>query len=133
LFLWVNDKEVRRNAFNTNYIAYEEHKKWFNKALSSDDRIIYIAYAENIAIGQIRIDINNDIGLIDFSIAEEFRGKGYGSLLLKEVTRIAKESSNVKELIGRVKLNNIPSQKAFEKAKFKLTNKQDYIEYSYEC
>lgn len=36
LFKWVNNAEVRKSAFRTDAISYEEHKRWF-EALKADE------------------------------------------------------------------------------------------------
>lgn len=130
LFTWVNDESVRQNAFNTSKISYEEHKKWFKSKLNSNSSIVYICYLEEKPMGQIRIDIEGNAGVISYSIAREFRGKGYGTEVLKKVVDIIK-ADNVKvgELIGKVKHSNIPSQRAFEKAGYECLKKHEYIEY----
>ena len=64
LFKWVNDPEVRENAFNTSPISYEEHVKWFKNKIDSKTSFIYIARVGNSPIGQIRIDIEFDQGII---------------------------------------------------------------------
>ena len=33
LFLWANDKEVRKNSFSMEPISYEEHQEWYEKKL----------------------------------------------------------------------------------------------------
>lgn len=131
LYNWVNDKVVRQNAFNQETITYDEHKKWFKKKLNSNKSFIYISMVDNNPIGQIRVDVNNmGIGVIDYSISKDNRGKGYGTLTLLELCKtITKENVNIKKLIGKVKLNNIPSHKAFEKAGFIASKKAEYIEY----
>lgn len=36
LYNWANDNEVRKNAFNSNYIDINVHKKWFEDKLNSE-------------------------------------------------------------------------------------------------
>lgn len=130
LFKWVNDSEVREMAFNTNAVLYEDHKKWFYNKLNSKLTHIFIACVDGKPIGQIRIDLENDEGIICYSIDSNFRGQGYGSKVLKEIIKIVTDSDiNVSKLIGKVKHNNIKSCKAFENAGYKRIERKDYIEY----
>lgn len=130
LFSWVNEEAVRRNAFNSNLISYEEHKKWFENKLKDENSIIYICYIQDKVIGQIRVDITGCSGVIDYSIAKEFRGKGYGTEVLKEITKELKRSRPwINRLAGRVKHNNSPSEKAFKKAGYDWKITEDYIEF----
>ncbi|MFZ5987160.1 MAG: GNAT family N-acetyltransferase [Bacillota bacterium] len=130
LFEWVNDESVRRNAFNTNIISYEDHKKWFYEKLCSGLSFIYICCAEGEPVGQIRIDVEEDTGIISYSVAKQHRGKGYGTTILKEVLNLV-EANDIKvcKLVGRVKHTNTPSQKAFEKAGYERMENKDCIEY----
>lgn len=130
IYNWANDYKVRINAFNSDKIDYENHKRWFEYKLKDFNSVIYIILNKSIPIGQIRIDIENNIGKIDYSIDEKYRGKGYGTLALKLIgSKIKEDFPNVKKIIGQVKYNNISSQNAFEKSKFDKKEREDYIEY----
>lgn len=130
LFHWANDEAVRHNAFNTNSIAYEDHKEWFYRKICSCSSFIYICCAEGEPIGQLRIDVEENMGVISYSIAKEYRGNGYGTKLLEEVIGLVKRSNiKVSKVVGRVKHSNIPSQKAFDKAGYESVKKKDFIEY----
>lgn len=129
LFKWVNDKEVRNSAFNTNIVRIEEHMKWFENKFSSDNCYMFICYNGELPIGQIRLDIKGNMGKIDYSIEEKYRGNNYGNEILG---LIEKETLKIDILIGEVKYSNIASQKAFEKNNYKKNNKKFFICYSKE-
>lgn len=131
LFRWANDPVVRKNAFNSDLILFENHKKWFNNRLYCDSCNIYICYLDNNPIGQIRIDIKDDIGEIDYSIDTEFRGKGYGYKLLLKLEEMVKQTKiNIDTLIGNVKDSNIASKKSFKKAGYDYVVKRNYTQFS---
>ena len=73
LFKWANDPAVRNNAFNQEKIDYQEHKKWFKNRLEDKNTLIYILTKNSKDIGQIRVDIDNGVGEIDFSVAKSER------------------------------------------------------------
>lgn len=131
LFKWANDDEVRKNAFNTAIIKFEEHSKWFIDKMNSDKCFIFICYDEKIPLGQIRIDISTNKGIIDYSIDKKYRGNNFGTKMLglieKEVLSIIPK---IDILIGEVKYSNIGSQKAFEKNNYKKVEKEDFIFYT---
>lgn len=130
IYEWANDYFVRTNAFNTEKIDYETHKKWFYDKINNVNSIIYIVLTNENPIGQIRIDIENEYGIIDYSISSEYRGKGYGTIILKEIhIQIKNENLNIKKLIGKVKIDNFSSQKAFEKAGFSRIEQNEFVEY----
>jgi RimJ/RimL family protein N-acetyltransferase len=131
LYDWVNDETVRSNSFNSQKISYNNHIRWFQQSLVSKDRYIYIFYEEDIPIGQIRLDIQGLEGIIDYSIDKKFRGKGYGTEMLRILeAKIKKSNLILKSLAGKVKYENYPSQKAFEKAGYNKVFKDNYIEYT---
>lgn len=130
LFQWINDAAVRNNSFHTGPIAYEEHVDWFRRKLYSDQCLLYICYHGEEAVGQIRIDIDGDIGFINYSVSKIRRGKGYGTMMLMDIVDVIQlEKRNIHKLIGRVKYSNISSQRAFEKATYDFTASEAYIEY----
>ena len=91
LFEWANEPEVRKNSFNSELIDYSVHTKWFNKVLSSDNIEQFILMDDDTAVGQIRININEDEAEISYSIGAEFRGKGYGKSGAKRIHRMTKD------------------------------------------
>ncbi|WXR62336.1 GNAT family N-acetyltransferase [Peptostreptococcaceae bacterium AGR-M142] len=120
LFNWSNDKDVRLNAFNQNEIKYENHIQWFNNKMKNKNTHMYILMNDNQPIGQIRIDIENKNGIISYSIDKEYRGKGFGKIIIKNIEKIIKEDNlDVLKLIGEVKINNESSKQVFLKNDYK--------------
>lgn len=131
LFKWANDADVRKNAFNTKTIKFEEHLKWFNNKINSDNFFMFICYDKQLPVGQIRLDIEEDKGIIDYSIDKKYRGNGYGTKILGLIEKeIILSNIKIVDLIGEVKYSNIGSQKAFEKNNYKKIEKKDFIYYS---
>lgn len=117
LFKWVNDESVRKSAFNSKLIAYSEHSEWFNQILQSSDCKIYIGYVDENPIGQIRIDLEDNIAVIDYSVDNRYRGRGYGAILLEALeNEISYSLKQIKLIMGKVKYDNIYSRQTFEKA-----------------
>ncbi|MCF6465227.1 GNAT family N-acetyltransferase [Clostridium sp. Cult2] len=126
LFIWANDYEVRANSFNTDEIKYDEHVKWFESKLKQDTSSMYILEIQNKKIGLVRLDkILAHKYLINYSIAREYRGQGYGTILLK----LIKEKYNSNLLIGKVKKDNIASIRAFKNAGYYM--RQDSEIYTF--
>lgn len=119
LFEWANDAVVRRNSFTTDKITYEEHKRWFTNILSDSERHQYIYIYDNEPIGQVRITVDNEVAEIGYSICAGNRGMGHGELILELICEQVKcDFPQVQKLVGKVKPDNIASQKAFERAGF---------------
>lgn len=131
LFDWTNEEDVRANSFNSRKIDFKEHCNWLRIKLSDSSCAIYICYINEIPIGQIRIEMKNDIGLINYSISKESRGKGYGSLVLQYIpNQIKEEFPHIKILLGKVKPENQASRKAFMRAGYSEGKQQGVYEYT---
>jgi RimJ/RimL family protein N-acetyltransferase len=134
LFSWRNDSATRQASFNTAEISFEEHKKWFEETLADPKRNLFIIFDNECnKLGQIRFDKKGDIADIDVTINPNYRNQGIGSLALSKSIIIYNNNFDVKQVIAKVKKDNVASLKAFEKAGFKMHEKHDdYIELWYE-
>lgn len=112
---WVNEEEVRKQSFHSERVDFESHLKWFQSKIKDEECLMFLFQDGTEYVGQVRIDIENGIGLIDYSIEKSMRGKGYASLMLRELHE--KLDTDIK-LIGFVKVENYASRKAFLKAGF---------------
>ncbi len=152
LFSWANDMDVRRNAFQQQDIMWEEHAAWMHKKLGDENCHIYIARidmthvsdelegAERIhifdspptvaserPIGQVRLDVKDGRAEIDYSIDVQYRGKGYGTVMLNQVMQLP--GLGVRTFVAKVKPGNLASVRVFEKCGFiKRLECEDYIE-----
>lgn len=137
LFRWANDPVVRQNAFHTEQIPYETHRAWFVKMLADRDIIKYIlcevsTHTGNIQeIGQIRLSIENEEAMIDYSIDSKKRGQGYGTrMILMAEEKLRESRADVIYCKGQVKLENIASAKAFAKCGYDMEEKKQYLEFT---
>lgn len=112
---WANEKKVREASFCSETITREQHEKWFQKVLNSNDILQFIFYKGNIPIGQIRLEKEQESAIISYSIAKEHRGKGYGKGMVEMLEKeVQKNHPEILELQAFVKKDNIASQKVFE-------------------
>lgn len=127
LFKWANDSVVRSNSFNTNPIPYENHVRWFKKMMEDDTVLQFILMDDDTPVGQIRLNIDGKNAEIGYSIASEFRGKGYGHRILQLVAEEVKTNHpEIRSLIAKVKPENTASNKLFVKEGYSM----DYSCYS---
>ena len=121
IWRWANDPEVRAVSFSSDYISYDEHKKWFDKKLRDPECIFWIAMdEEDKPFGQVRFDARQN-GSVDISISlgKEYRGQNYGSILLDIAVERLFNTTTKKEVHAYIKPENVRSIRAFEKARFK--------------
>lgn len=121
LYVWANDPVVRENSFKTDAIPYDNHVKWFNKMMEDESVLQFILMNNNTPVGQIRLNVDKDVAEIGYSIAKEYRGKGYGHRIIQLVSSIVnKQYPDIKKLVAKVKPNNIDSNRIFLNEGFDL-------------
>ncbi|CBW25278.1 putative acetyltransferase [Halobacteriovorax marinus SJ] len=126
---WVNDVDVRRNSFNSNEVKFEDHQRWFNLKLNDANSELLLFLINSNPVGQVRIEVT-EYGLINFSIDRGHRGLGLSSKMLIESSNYFFSRFGEKlSLVGFVKKENIPSQKAFKKAGFVEIDLKDKLKY----
>lgn len=133
-FTWVNDSATRKFSIHNQPVSYEEHCKWFDEKLHDKNVLMLICKYGAICIGRIRVDfLTAEEGEISFSIAKEYRGKGFGYKileLLEDYLQKEYEGQNISLcLIAKVKSDNIPSQKCFEKMGYVKEIENEYFIY----
>ena len=112
LFDWANDPVTRKNSFSEEPINYQTHVKWFNSCMENPYCIQFLLEIDDKVVGQARLNINNnDEALISYSIAPNYRCRGYAKILLYEVTKWCKVNMpSIKSIIADVKPDNLASQ-----------------------
>lgn len=116
LYEWANDKSVRSNSFNEVMIPYNDHKQWFDNCIKDKNIAIYMLCDNDSMIGQIRLECSEHIARINYSISKNFRGRGYGTIIVKLAEKkIAEDKPKINCLQAFVKKDNIASQKVFAK------------------
>ncbi len=128
VFQLSNMDYVRAHSFNKEKIVWEDHVQWFARAIA-DESIKFYIIEDTDFIGQVRLNIVNNIALISISILKEFQHKGIAFSALKKII-----AENEYQYLAQVEKDNLPSIKLFERLGF--TQKEDnpaktYFEYDY--
>ncbi len=82
---WRNDIETRKNSHNIELVEEENHKKWLNSVLTSENRQLFIALEDDVPVGTVRADFDkkNIEYELSWTISPDFRGKGIGKIMVK--------------------------------------------------
>ncbi len=121
-YKWVNEDSVRKLSFNTKKISYHEHQIWFKNKLNDQNCFMYVFYT-HIEIGQVRIQkITNNDAIINISLDDKFRGRGYGVQMLNMSIQIFRKSFPTIVINAYIKIENIASKNIFEKSGFTLND-----------
>ena len=113
---------------NQDQISWGIHKNWFYKKINSDASTLYLVESEETPIGQVRIDKIDGEAQIDYLIARQFRGLGFGKEVLSMALNKYWLTWNIK-IVGLVKKNNVASRKIFESLGFEPILESDIIRY----
>lgn len=116
---WANDRETRKASFSQEPILWDEHVRWFEGHLRDPAPLFFIATDnENKPLGQIRYAVKDNEAIVSFSMAPEYRNRGYGSELLRLAALKLFRETGVTEIIAFVKVENSISLRAFRNAGF---------------
>lgn len=131
LLQWRNDPIVRQFSFNQQIISKGEHIGWLEKVLKDSRRHLYIIInLQGESIGVVRFDEVGETAEINITIADEFRGKGYGCQSIWQACRFFLASHpHIKKVIARIKEENEVSIKSFAKANFKENKRENRMVY----
>jgi UDP-2,4-diacetamido-2,4,6-trideoxy-beta-L-altropyranose hydrolase len=121
LWKWVNDPDVRSNAFSCAPILWEEHVEWFKRKYARPGVMIFIAQDHlGVNIGQVRFEwTGGDDAEIGISVDHARRGAGYATPLLLAAIELFFERTDRKSVSAFIKESNVPSIRAFERAGFR--------------
>lgn len=129
---WANDPITRLNAFSMEQISPKEHHRWFTGCLNNPlkCRIYIIETIDGVPFGQVRFERDGDSWIIDYSLAQPFRGRGLGkSILAAGLREFGSEYKDVR-VVARVKKTNLKSCKVFESLNFDLSYEGDVMIYN---
>jgi len=128
---WANDGETRANSFSSAVIPWEAHTHWFEQKLASGTCFFYVALDQAaIPLGQIRFDMQQGEAVVSTSVAPQFRGNGYGTLLIELGSAELFNTTDARRIHAYVKPENQASVCAFLKAGYKTLGQEEYGEHS---
>ena len=114
-----NDPVVRESSTNTNEVAPEDHSIWYAKKRNDPNTYFFIVLLNGERVGQTKVDIQKNYGIISIAISKEYRGKGLGSMAISDTCiSIFSENQIVEEIFAYIKLENTASLKSFMRVGF---------------
>jgi UDP-2,4-diacetamido-2,4,6-trideoxy-beta-L-altropyranose hydrolase len=128
VYEWRNHPEVRKYSFNSSFLEWEEHKRWFEKQLQSNDTIMLMAVIKNTPIGVLRYDFNIRHAKVSMYLDQSQIGIGIGANVLRQGNKWLKETyPEIESVNAEIMAENAASIKTFERAGFK----KKHTTYSY--
>lgn len=107
LFDWRNDPFTREMSGTNEEITLDEHITWLKRKLDDPGVYLYILSDGINNIGQLRLEPIKKEFIISYSIAKEFRSRGFGKIIIKMIIDEFPESV----FIAFVKKENYQSSK----------------------
>lgn len=123
--------DSNRNQFrNSDRVEWQSHESWMARFLKNERNRMYVFSVKNEKIGMFRVDESGDVSV---SLLNEFKGKGYGSEMIKIGSSSYLRDFPEAKLFAEIKKENVASSKAFMKAGYKLIESinSDYILLDY--
>jgi RimJ/RimL family protein N-acetyltransferase len=132
LFDWVNTSSSLKNKEKSSApIEWSAHQNWFNKRLNNPNVKIWIVERNKQAIGQVRVEYDNNKLLIDIFIDSLFRGNDYGLKALKLLIKQCQVTYPGVPLHAIIKNENYPSLNLFRRADFQESSNDEHGQMSY--
>ncbi|WP_164969472.1 GNAT family N-acetyltransferase [Halarcobacter ebronensis] len=127
IWKWWNDETTRKMMKQNEFVPWEDHIKWYENTLKSEKRILLMSLENQNKLGVVRFDFKeSNIYEVSINLNPEYRGKGYGKLILKaSLNFFLKENQEVKKLFAMFKKINVASKKTFLENGFVLVSKPD--------
>ena len=126
LWEWANDDELRASSFSRNPIAWEDHQRWLARKLGQADCRMFIGVdAEDIPLGQVRFDLNQDGETeVHISVCKVRRRRGYGTEILRLACAAIRRVTTTTRIVAHIKVENSASIRTFEKADFAFRSRR---------
>lgn len=120
LWLWRNDPATRHFSKDGAAITWPDHAAWFERALGSDTRHLFIAERGGVSVGMVRFD-QLEWGRaheVSINVAPGSRGRGTGRAVLAAACRHWQNQWGEARLEAAVHESNVGSRRIFEAAGF---------------
>jgi RimJ/RimL family protein N-acetyltransferase len=108
-----NEMAVVAASRSDQHVDQSTHQRWLETSIESPTRRLFVAWADDVAIGQARLDLDPEGEWVSLAITEPERGRGYGTEVLAELQRLA-----LGDLLAEVRVTNLASRTLFRQAGF---------------
>ncbi len=120
-----NEVGVRAMSFELERIPWQDHVQWYSSRLNDDQCCFWIA--RDVAgdfVGVVRFEGDGEEAVISVSLTAEFRGRGYGGLLVWSACRRYAKEFPGRAVLAWIRPENRASVRIFEKAGFEKVSEE---------
>jgi UDP-2,4-diacetamido-2,4,6-trideoxy-beta-L-altropyranose hydrolase len=90
LLEWRNEPAAVAMSLNPRPVAWAEHLAWLGARLDSDDHQFFIAEADGLPVGHLRLDYRGREAIVSYSLDPVVRGRNWSGWLVREALRQAR-------------------------------------------
>ena len=129
IYNWRNNPKIAKYMINKS-IEWNEHIRFIDTLSSFNDKIYFLAYKDDLAIGVISF-VNISKSSCEFGIYASPDLRGMGDLLMGVVVDYAFNRLCVKEILAKAFMDNLRAITLYKKFEFKIIKKdKDMIYFS---
>jgi len=122
LLEWRNNEDTRKSSHNTDEVQRDEHISWLSRAISNQNRRLYVAEVNGSPVGTVRADLSEGEWELSWTVAPSARGRGVGKQM------VAVMANKISEPIrAEVKAGNIASARIAEHADMKFERESNGV------
>jgi UDP-2,4-diacetamido-2,4,6-trideoxy-beta-L-altropyranose hydrolase len=118
---WRNESAAVRFSASGRPVTMAEHERWFARVRGDTGTTIWIIEDNGTPVGQVRVDVEDGVGVVSIAIAVEHRGRGIGPNALRAMVDAVTAQGGVQLLRALAHPDNSRSLRAFEVAGFHPT------------
>ncbi|MBV9573583.1 MAG: GNAT family N-acetyltransferase [Acidobacteriales bacterium] len=125
VFSWRNDPFLVARSSSGRTVTWEEHRRWFESAVSGNQRKMFIVLVDGDPAGQVRFDpVDRGICAISAYLLKPYTARGLGVTAIRQGCDVIFKEWGVAEIRACVREDNPAGCSGFLKAGFKPTQQQ---------
>jgi RimJ/RimL family protein N-acetyltransferase len=124
LFEWRNEVDVVHFSLTGRPVSVDEHAKWLAARLARPAPRLWIAEEDGKPLGHVRVDLEDETGMVSIAVALGHRGRGVGSRMLRALQVEVERDAAIRALRALVHTDNVASLRAFDRVGFKETGRR---------
>ncbi len=117
VFAWRNAPANRRHAHDAREISFEEHRRWFERVLRTEDHVLLIGSDINGPVGVLSYDRKDEHWLTSIYLVPARHGEGLGApLLLEGIDWLKSRYEGPITIHAEIQSENVASETVFQQA-----------------
>ncbi len=124
IFAWRNHPDNRKTSLDQGEINWNDHLRWFEETLRSNNRKLFVATLENESIGVLRLDFVPGQAWVSIYLVPEFHRSRLGLPLLLKVPELLHDAPEaIGQLRAQIRHGNPASESIFTDAGYECFDK----------